>query len=434
MPLCTLGECAAIARALGIRFLDVSYFYRSALNRGRVLEDPERYGDEVVRSIGSTPASFYHLFGQSVQDRNLADPSSTQRNLADFDKALRFCRAAGIPSIMILPGVVNLGQSRRQAPKKKLVVLDGYALNPGDLSWTKLESLATCEIFDRTPSDLILDRAAGAEILLTNKTPLRKATLEALPDLRYIGVLSTGHDVVDVAQAAQQNVVVTNVPSYGTDSVAQAVFALLLELTNNVGLHSDLVRQGEWSRSPDFCFWQKPLIEINGKTMGIVGYGRIGRRVAAIASAFGMPVIVTGNRQPAELPPGIHWGSLDDVFSTADVISLHCPLRESTRHMVNATRLARMKPSAFLINTSRGGLIAEEDLASALNSGRLAGAGLDVLSTEPPEPSNPLLSAENCIVTPHIAWATREARSRLLDVAVENLRAWLNGSPQNVVN
>jgi glycerate dehydrogenase len=319
-------------------------------------------------------------------------------------------------------------------PKKKLVVLDGYALNPGDLSWEKLESLVACEIFDRTPSENILARAAGGEILLTNKTPLRKATLEALPDLRYIGVLATGYDVVDVAQAAQQNIVVTNVPSYGADSVAQMVFALLLELTNSVGLHSGLVRQGEWSRSPDFCFWQKPLIELHGKTMGIVGYGRIGRKVTAIASAFGMSVIVTGNRQPAELPPEIHWGSLDDVFSMADVISLHCPLQESTRQMVNAARIARMKSSAFLINTARGGLIAEEDLAAALNSGRIAGAGLDVLSTEPPGPTNPLLSAKNCIITPHIAWATREARTRLLDVAVENLRAWLNGSPQNVVN
>ena len=316
----------------------------------------------------------------------------------------------------------------------KLVVLDGHTLNPGDLSWDGLLGLATCEIFDRTAPRDIVTRAAGAEILFTNKVPLRGDTLAALPALRYIGVSATGYDIVDIEQASQQNIVVTNVPSYGTNSVAQMVFALLLELCNNVGLHSAAVRDGLWASSPDWCFWQSPLIELSGKTMGIVGYGRIGQRVAEIALAFGMQVIAASNRTPTNLPSGIRQGSVDEVFIGADVVSLHCPLQPSTRGLVDSRRIAQMKPTAMLINTSRGGLIVEEELAAALNSGRLAGAGLDVLTVEPPTASSPLIGARNCVITPHIAWATREARSRLLDTAITNIRSWLEGHPQNVVN
>src|SRR6185437_12585978 len=316
----------------------------------------------------------------------------------------------------------------------KLVVLDGYALNPGDLSWAEFEAMAECRIFDRTAESDIVSRAKDAEIVLTNKTPIRAATLLQLPALRYIGVLATGYDVVDIEQASRQKIVVSNVPAYSTDSVAQLVFALLLELCNNVGLHNAAVQHGDWSRSPDFSFLRSPLVELSGKTMGIVGYGRIGRKVGRIAQAFGMRVIVTVGRHPQNLPDGIEWGSLDDIFQSADVISLHCPLQPATRGLINAERISQMKPSAFLINTSRGGLIVEADLAEALNSGRLAGAGLDVLSVEPPPDSNPLIGAKNCIITPHIAWATREARSRLLSVAVSNLKMWLVGHPENVVN
>ncbi len=311
----------------------------------------------------------------------------------------------------------------------KLVVLDGYTLNPGDLSWEALQSLAECRIFERTAKQDILTRAKDATILLTNKTPLRSATLASLRDLRYIGVLATGYDIVDIEQAARQNIVVTNVPAYGTNSVAQMVFALLLELCNRVGLHTQAVQQGAWSRSADWCFWQTPLIELSGKTMGIIGYGRIGKKVAQIAQAFGMHAIVTGTRRPVDLPPGIHWGSLDEVFATADVVSLHCPLRASTRGLINSARIAQMKPGAFLINTSRGALIVEEDLAEALHSGRLAGAGVDVLTTEPPIASSPLIGATNCIVTPHIAWATRESRTRLLDTATLELKGMALWAP-----
>lgn len=322
----------------------------------------------------------------------------------------------------------------RSSSAKKLVVLDGYALNPGDLSWDALKAIADCRIFDRTAEADIVSRAKDAEIVLTNKTPLRAAALQALPALRYIGVLATGYDVVDIEQAGSQNIVVTNVPAYSTDSVAQLVFALLLELCNSVGLHNQAVQDGVWSRSLDFCFWQNSLVELSGKTMGIVGYGRIGKKVAEIARAFGMRVRVTAGRRPENLPAGMEWGSLDEVFSTADVISLHCPLQPATHGMINSDRIAQMKPTAILINASRGGLIVETDLAEALNSGRLAGAGLDVLSSEPPPASHPLIGAKNCVIIPHIAWATYEARSRLLSIAVSNLEAWLAGHPENVVN
>lgn len=316
----------------------------------------------------------------------------------------------------------------------KLVVLDGYTLNPGDLSWDSFHAVGQCEVFDRTAKEDLLTRAQDATILLTNKTPLRSDTLASLPSLKYIGVLATGYDVVDIDQARRQNIVVTNVPAYGTDSVAQMVFALILELCNRAGQHGDAVRNGAWTGSSDWCFWQRPLIEIRSKTLGIVGYGRIGQKVAQIAEAFGMNVIVTSNRRPANLAPGVQWSTLDEVFAVSDFVSLHCPLQRSTCGIVNSARIAQMKNDAFLINTSRGGLIVEEDLASALNSGKLAGAALDVLSTEPPSSSNPLLQAKNCIITPHIAWATREARARLMDIAMANLKDWLDGHPQNVVS
>src|SRR5882724_8581494 len=308
----------------------------------------------------------------------------------------------------------------------KIVVLDGYALNPGDLSWDDLRKFGALEVHDRTPEDKILDRATGAGMLLTNKTPLSAATLKQLPDLRYIGVLATGYNVVDTAAAHQAGIAVTNIPTYGTSSVAQFAFALLLELCHHVGLHSDAVRQGEWSRNPDWSFWKTPLVELAGKTMGIVGFGRIGRQTGAIADAMGMKVIAHDEVQ--QNPPaydGFRWVSLDELISESDVVSLHCPLFADNKGMINRQRLGRMKKSAFLLNTSRGPLIVDQDLADALNEGEIAGAGLDVLSVEPPLASNPLLSARHCIVTPHIAWATREARKRLLDLAVENVRAFL---------
>jgi glycerate dehydrogenase len=317
----------------------------------------------------------------------------------------------------------------------KIVVLDGYTLNPGDLSWEGLEALGDVTVYDRTPTELILERAAGAEILLTNKTPLRAETLHRLPDLRYIGVLATGYDVVDTKAAADKGIPVTNVPDYGTASVAQMVFALLLELCQRVQRHSDAVYNGEWAASPDFCFWKTPLVELAGKTLGIVGYGAIGEQVARIALAFGMKVVAARRSKPAEAPfPNFAWAELPELFAVADVVSLHCPLTPETEGMINRGTLGRMKPGAFLINTARGKLIAEQDLADALNAGTIAGAGLDVLSVEPPSPDNPLLHARNCIITPHIAWASKEARARLLDTAVNNVRQYLNGQPKNVVN
>lgn len=313
----------------------------------------------------------------------------------------------------------------------KIIVLDGHALNPGDLDWQALEALGACTIFDRTaPADL-LPRCTGAEIVLTNKTPLSAATLERLPALRYIGVLATGYNVVDVDAAKKHGIVVANVPAYGTASVAQHVFALLLELTNHVGAHARSVRDGDWSRSADWCYWKTPLTELDGLTLGLIGYGRIGAQVAQISQAFGMKVLAT-TRTP-KTAEGVTFTDLETLLDASDVVSLHCPLTTATEALVNRDRIGRMKPTAFLINTSRGPLIAEADLAAALNSGRIAGAALDVLSSEPPAPDNPLLAARNCLITPHLAWATQAARRRLLQVAVQNVRAFLKGVPQNTV-
>jgi glycerate dehydrogenase len=316
----------------------------------------------------------------------------------------------------------------------KLVILDGYALNPGDLSWDSLQQVADVEVHERSPEAEIVTRAAGAEMVLTNKTPLSAATLAQLPKLKYIGVLATGYNVVDTAAARERGIVVTNIPTYGTASVAQFAIALLLELCHHVGLHGEAVRKGEWSQNPDWSFWKTPLIELSGRTLGIVGFGRIGRQTAAIGAALGMKIVANDSSETnAPDYPDFAWKSVDDLVREADVVSLHCPLFADNKGMIHRERLAQMKRSAFLLNTSRGPLVVDQDLADALNEGVIAGAGLDVLSVEPPLASNPLLSARNCIVTPHIAWATKEARSRLLDTAVANVNAFLAGRVQNAV-
>lgn len=313
-----------------------------------------------------------------------------------------------------------------------IVVLDGYTLNPGDLSWGALRALGNCQIHDRTPAHLVVERARDAEVVLTNKTPIRAEHLGLLPDLRYIGVLATGTNVVDLDAAGARRIVVTNVPGYSTASVAQTTMALLLELALHVGYQAERVRNGSWSRSPDFATWEKPLTELQGLTMGIVGFGQIGRAVARLADAFGMQVLAC-TRDISKPAGPARFVDLPSLFRLSDVVSLHCPLTPETHRLVNAEKLAWMKSSAFLLNTARGPLIDEPALAETLNSGRIAGAALDVLSIEPPPPDNPLLSARNCVVTAHQAWATSAARRRLMDAVVENVRAFLNGTPQNVV-
>lgn len=313
------------------------------------------------------------------------------------------------------------------------VVLDGYTLNPGDLAWDELKALGPGAIYDRTSPDELLTRAAHAEILLTNKVELTGRHFAQLPALKYIGILATGTNIVDLAAARERGIAVTNVPAYSTASVAQTTFALLLELTQHVGHHATTVRNGAWSRNADWCYWERPLLELAGLTLGIVGLGRIGTAVARLADAFEM-VVLAHNPKTHSAPAYIRWVELEELFRESDVVSLHCPLTPQNRHMVNRERLSWMKPGAFLLNTSRGQLIDEAALAEALNKGRLAGAGLDVLSTEPPPWNNPLLTARNCIITPHLAWATRASRARLLQVAIANIRAFLAGTPQNVVN
>jgi len=315
----------------------------------------------------------------------------------------------------------------------KIVVLDGFTLNPGDLSWNELKSLGECEIYDRSPPSDVVKHAADAEIVLTNKTVLNREQILALRKLKYIGVLATGYNIVDVDAARDRNIPVANVPTYGTRSVAQHTFSLLLELTQHVGHHAQTVRAGRWTKSPDFCYWDYPLVELDSLTMGIVGFGRIGKTVAELARTFGMNVLATSST-PRQLPAGVQFVDLETLFRRSDVVSLHCPLTAQTKNLVNQATLAWLKPTAFLLNTSRGPLIDEQALAEALNSGKLAGAAVDVLSVEPPPADNPLLNAKNCIVTPHIAWATRAARARLMQIAVANIRAFLNGRLENVVN
>jgi len=316
----------------------------------------------------------------------------------------------------------------------RIVVLDGYTLNPGDLRWDALKALGQCVVHDRTAPPEVVARAQDSEIVFTNKTVLDRAALQSLPKLCYIGVLATGYNVVDVRAARERNIVVTNIPTYGTRSVAQHVFALLLELTQHVAHHARTVREDRWSACPDFCYWDYSLIELEGLTMGIVGFGRIGQAVATLATAFGMKVLAHDLCPPPTLPPGVQLVDLDTLFTQSDVVSLHCPLTAENKGFVNARRLATMKKSAFLINTSRGPLVDEAGLAAALEAGQIAGAGLDVLAVEPPCADNPLLTARNCLITPHVAWATHAARARLMHIAVENLRAFLDGRPVNVVN
>lgn len=311
----------------------------------------------------------------------------------------------------------------------KICILDGYSLNPGDLDWSPVERLGDVTLFDRTPADKIVERAADADIVLTNKVPFSADTLRQLPRLRFICVLATGYNIIDTEAAARQGVVVANIPAYSTMSVAQMAFAHILNITNHVASYAREVADGKWTNCPDFCFWDSALTELAGKTMGIVGLGNTGMATARIAVAMDMKVVAMTSKSADTLPEGITPAPLDDVLASADVVSLHCPLTPSTRHLINAASIAKMKPSAILINTGRGPLVDEQAVADALNGGRLAAFGADVLSQEPPHGDNPLLSARNCFLTPHIAWATLEARTRLMSTATENVRQFIAGEP-----
>jgi glycerate dehydrogenase len=315
-----------------------------------------------------------------------------------------------------------------------IVVLDGFTLNPGDLSWEPLAALGKLKVYDRTLPEKMLDRARNAQLIITNKALLTGDVIESLPKLTYIGVTATGCNVVDIEAARRRSITVTNVPEYGTTSVAQMVFAHILNLCLHVGEHSQSVSQGTWAKSPDFCHWDFPLIELAGLTLGIVGYGRIGRAVARLGSAFGMHVLVNDITAPTDLNGDVKAVDLETLFRHSDIVSLHCPLTPQTEKLVSRQRLKLMKPSAFLINTSRGPLVDEQALAEVLDGGFIAGAGLDVLEQEPPAQNNPLFAARNCYITPHIAWATASARERLMQIAVENVKAFLSGNPQNVVS
>lgn len=316
----------------------------------------------------------------------------------------------------------------------KIVVLDGYTTNSGDLSWGELESLGDCAVYDRTCPDDIIKRSLGADAVVTNKTVLTKEIIEQLPGLKYIGLLSTGVNAVDLSVASGRGITVTNVPAYSTASVVQMVFAHLLNFTQRVAVHADGVRSGRWVESKDFCYWDYPLTELAGKVFGIVGYGQIGRSVARVAGSFGMKAVVNIRQGDSVPEHGVRFVGLDELLSESDVVSLHCPLTSGTERLINAERIALMKKTAFLINTGRGGLVDEQALADALNGERIAGAGLDVLSSEPPRKDNPLLMAKNCTITPHIAWATKSARERLIHAVAENLKAFLSGVPRNVAD
>jgi glycerate dehydrogenase len=317
----------------------------------------------------------------------------------------------------------------------KIVILDGYTLNPGDLSWEGFKKQGDLIVHDRTAPADVVSRCEGAEIVFTNKTPVNAEAIKSLPALKFIGVLATGYNIVDIEAAKKQGVLVTNVPGYGTSSVVQMTFALLLELCLHVQRHSDSVMEGKWSRSADFCFWDFPLVELAGKTMGIIGMGHIGGKVADVATAFGMKLIGNSRtRTDQSSRNNFSWAEIPELLERSDVVSIHCPLFPETRGLINKENLSRMKKTAFLLNTSRGPIIVDEDLASALNNDVIAGAGIDVLSTEPPPAGNPLFSAKNCIITPHISWATKEARARLMDIAAGNLSSFKAGLPVNVVN
>lgn len=314
----------------------------------------------------------------------------------------------------------------------KIVVLDGYTLNPGDLSWEKLEKLGEITVYDRTAPEDVITRIGDAPVILTNKVVIDRKVMIACPSLKYVGVLATGYNVVDIATANELGITVTNIPAYSTDSVAQMVFAHILNITNDIARYADEAKIGKWSANPDFCYWNKPIIELANKTLGVVGLGNIGMAVARIALAFGMKVIAATSKPQSTLPDGITAGTVQDVLKNADIISLHCPLTDSTREMINSESIKTMKRTAILINTGRGPLVNEQDLATALNNKGIAAFGTDVLSIEPACTDNPLLKAKNCYITPHIAWATTEARTRLMTIAVENVRQFIAG--ETVIN
>lgn len=316
----------------------------------------------------------------------------------------------------------------------KIVILDGYTENPGDLSWDALRAFGEVTVYDRTPVDDIVQRAKDAQILVTNKTPLRAETLEKLPELQMIALLSTGYNIADCDWAKAHGIPVSNIPSYSTESVAQLVFAFLLEFSRKVSLHSRSVTAGDWANSKDFCYTLAPLSELNGKTIGIIGFGSIGRAVSRIAQAFGMKVLATSRSKTAGTTDGVCFVEREELLAQSDFVTLHCPLTTETEGMVNEAFLEKMKPTAVLINTSRGPVVNEKALAKALNDEKIAGAGLDVLSKEPPEADNPLFMAKNCLITPHIAWAAKETRQRLMDIFLSNIKAFCEGHPQNVVN
>lgn len=319
----------------------------------------------------------------------------------------------------------------------KIVNLDSYALNPGDLDWSPLKELGDCTFYDRTPvndDNEILKRIGDAEIVLTNKTPLDEHVISTAPNLKYIGVTATGYNVIDTEAATKANIPVTNIPTYGTDAVAQFTFALLLEITSHVGLHNQLVHDGRWSSNPDFTFWAKPLMELQGKTLGLIGFGSIAKKVAEIGHAFSMNIIFYNHRPKTDLPNYVKQVSLEELYQQSDIISLHVPQTPETTEMINQEAISQMKDGVILINTARGGLISEKDVADALNDGKIAAAGVDVVQKEPISADSPLLSAKNCYITPHIAWAPRETRNRLLGIVVDNLQAFLNGEKLNVVN
>lgn len=318
--------------------------------------------------------------------------------------------------------------------RMKIVELDGYAANPGDLSWEPLQELGELTVYDRTPASLVVERAKDADIILINKVLITEEVLSQLPRLKYIGVLATGYNVVDVKAATKRDIVVTNIPAYSTESVAQMTFAHILNITNRIGHYARQSREGRWSSNPDFCYWDTQLWELSGKTIGIVGLGNIGMRVATIARYFGMDVFAYTSKNSADLPEGIQKTTLDGLFAVSDIVSLHCPLTADTRHLINRESLEKMKEGSILINTGRGPLVDEEAVADALASGHLGGYGADVMIDEPPSPNNPLLAQRNAFITPHIAWATREARQRLMDICVRNVKAFIEGKRLNAVN
>lgn len=316
----------------------------------------------------------------------------------------------------------------------RIVVLDGYTLNPGDISWAALETLGELTVYDRTPADKTVERICDAGIVLTNKTRLTADVFDAASNIKFVGVLATGYDVVDVAAAKQRGIPVCNVPGYATDAVAEMVFALLLELCRHTGAHAEAVKNGEWTASPDFCFWKHPMSELNGKTMGIVGLGRTGQKTAVISQAFGMKVLAVSGSRALPESDTLSYVTMEQLLARADVISLHCPLTDATKHLINEDTISRMRDGVMLINIARGGLIDEQALADALNCGKVAGAAVDVVSAEPIHVDNPLLGAKNIIITPHIAWAARPSRERLMEQTAKNVAAYLSGQPINVVN